>query len=101
MGKFTYGAPAVKRVTAGAGFDEDWFDLRDSLTQGDVIAASETTNNMERGSKLAFALIHAWSITDDKGAAVPLSYETFMRLPLAMVEPIYSVVGSADFLQRT
>jgi hypothetical protein len=100
MGKFAFGTPAVKRVTAGGSFNEDWFDLRDTLSQGDIVTSSSSTNDMERGSKLAFALLHAWSVTDASGVAVPVTYENFMQLPMTMVQPVYDAIGSADFLAQ-
>jgi hypothetical protein len=101
MAKFAFGTPAVKRVTAGGDFNEDWFDLRDTLSQGDVVASSASVNDMERGARLAFALLHAWSVTDGAtGQPVPVTYDNFMKLPMTMVQPVYNAISSADFLAQ-
>jgi hypothetical protein len=100
MGKFAFGKPAVKRVTAGGGYDEDWFELRDSLAQGYIVLASGATNDMERGARLAFALVDSWSVADSSGQPVPVTWDNFMQLPMTMVQPIYDTISSADFLAR-
>lgn len=101
MAKFTFGKPATKRVVAGGAYSDDWFDVKTSgITQGDLLAVNSAPNDNERGMRLVYSLIAAWSFTDDGGKPVAVSWDAFCALPLEIAQPLYEEVKSLDFLAR-
>lgn len=95
---------ATIRVKAGGGYDE-WFELVESVSTGDVMAARRKVaayvrehpevDDEERremvGAETFATSIKAWSFLNPDGSPMPITRETVMALPSKVILPAFTI----------
>lgn len=101
MAKYFHDAPASTKVFGGGQFDEEWFEMNNSVAYNTVMDMGvDSGDAKEKVKTLAFNQVLSHSLKNQDGTPLQLTRDVFGQLPFELIQPIIAFVNNEDFLAQ-